>query len=123
MGVQTGSGKAGYRAGLQGKRGSQEPAHPRQHAEPTRDLDIKIKYIDKNGQQVEEAVEQFFPSNDRSLVWHSFKVNVLQPDDVFYFHFVNKESVPSGRATVIAKFIDAKSLKKVEMSKEFDLIQ
>jgi len=89
--------------------------------ETVKDLDVRLIYKNQAGEKKETEVTEFFPQNDLRMIWHHFKVYVLEPNQVLRFRLVQRKSTLDGKVVVLASFTGAKSGKLVEFREEFNL--
>lgn len=84
-------------------------------------LDVKISYVDLNGQQQTKQITDFFPDGDSNMIWYHYKYDFLKPDQVAYFRLVNGKSTADRKATITVDFVGAKSQIPIHIEKEFEL--
>jgi hypothetical protein len=89
--------------------------------EPIKDVEVWLKYIEPPNEYKQKQVEQFFPQNDPKMIWHQYKANVINENDIVRFHLLQRKSTADGKVTVEVKFVGAKSGRPVLVKKEFNL--
>jgi hypothetical protein len=90
-------------------------------SEIAKDLKIEIRYLNSKGILQTKTVTEFFPKEDPKMMWHHYKYDFLEPNQVAYFHLVKNKSTSNGKAKVTVSFIGAKSGNSAKIEKEFDL--
>lgn len=86
-----------------------------------KDLVVRIIYQDRAGDLQTKVVAGFFPKEDPRMCMYHDKCDFLEPNQVVYFHLLNKKSTSDGKATVIATLTGAISGKSIKVQREFDL--
>ena len=89
--------------------------------EMAKDLVVRITYKDNSGNEQTKAATDFFPKEDPRMWQHHYKYDFLEPNQVAYFHLLQKKNTLDGKATVWVSFSGANSGKSVQVKKEFDL--
>lgn len=90
-------------------------------SEIAKDLEVKILHKDVSGNEQTRIVTDFFPKEDPRMMWHCYKHDFLEPNQVAYFHLPKKKSALDGKAKVVVRFSGAQSGKTVQLESEFDL--
>ena len=90
-------------------------------SEIARDLEVKILYKDSNGNEQTQIVTDFFPKEDPKMIWHYYKHDFLEPNQVTYFHLLKKTSTLNGKVKVVVRFVGAQSGRPRQIENEFDL--
>jgi hypothetical protein len=90
-------------------------------SEIVKDLAVEIIYRDRDGNSQTRTVTEFFPKEDPRMIWHHYKYDFLEPNQVVYFRLLNKKKTFDGKATVVVSFVGASTGKSVEVENEFVL--
>lgn len=91
--------------------------------EIAKDLNVKVTYRDNAGNEQTKVITDFFPKEDPRMWQHYYRYDFLEPNQVAYFHLLQKKNTLDGKATVWVSFSGANSGKSVQVKKDFSLEQ
>ena len=91
--------------------------------EIVKDLEVKATYKDISGVEQTKIIDDFFPKADPKMWASHTKLDFLEPNQVAYFHLVQKKNTLDGKVIVEASFIGAGSGTQVRVREDFDLVE
>ncbi len=86
--------------------------------EPISVSSITMRYLDKNGEQKEQQISQYFALSDNLLAGHSVNLNVLNIGEGVRFHAISKDDSKNETVTISISFTGLKSSKLVEFERQ-----
>lgn len=89
--------------------------------EIAKDLQVRIEYTDIEGKHQLKLITDFFPKNDTQMIWHIYKYDFLEPNQVAYFRLVKRKTTLDGTAMVHVKFTKAITDKQISIKQSFTL--